>query len=110
MQEHLAVVVPEPGLEAGWAEPAAEGEAAVGAEVDRDPEHVFGVTLADMRRHAGFGQQGGRRPLGAGPRLSMLCAQSVATSGWAGAACSATRRIDAARWLMERAWRACRSS
>src|SRR5258707_12814963 len=40
-------------------------------------------------------------------RLSVLWAQSLATSGWAGAACSATHRIGAAGWLMERAWRAC---
>src|SRR5215469_3038375 len=65
VQEHFAVEVPDPGFEAGWAEAAAEGEAAVGARVDGDPEHLFGVAVTDVRGHAWFGQQGGGGPAGA---------------------------------------------
>jgi hypothetical protein len=45
VQEHFAVEVLDPGFEVVWAEAAAEGETAVGAEVDGDPEHLLGVAL-----------------------------------------------------------------
>ena len=37
-------------------------------------------------------------------RLLLFWAQILAMSGCVGAACSATHRIGAARWLMARAW------
>src|SRR5436190_12329806 len=64
VQEHLVVEVPDPGFEAGWAEAASEGEAAVRAGVDGEPEHLLGVVLADVGWHAWLAQQGGGCPAG----------------------------------------------
>src|SRR5690242_4114545 len=92
-EEHLVVVVPDPGLEAGRAEAAAQDQAAVRARVDGQPEDLLGVGLGDVRLQAGFGQQGARGRAGVMPPTGKAFAitqthwfrtrDSVITEHWA---------------------------